>query len=80
MGLFTDSADVMVLEGQYMHSYVWDCVFAQCFINRAGTNSDCLLRICSLYRYAVPDGNGGADRLASFRNHLHNCICMGKET
>ena len=28
VGLFTDSADVMVLGGQYMHSYVWDCVFA----------------------------------------------------
>lgn len=24
----TNSADVMVLGGQYMHSYVWDCVFA----------------------------------------------------
>lgn len=28
VGLFTNSADVMVLGGQYMHSYVWDCVFA----------------------------------------------------
>lgn len=28
VGLFTNSADIMVLGGQYMHSYVWDCVFA----------------------------------------------------
>lgn len=28
VGLFTDSAEVMMLGGQYMHSYVWDCVFA----------------------------------------------------
>jgi len=28
VGLFTDSSEVMLLGGQYMHGYVWDCVFA----------------------------------------------------
>lgn len=28
VALFTDSAEVTILGGQYMRSYVWDCVFA----------------------------------------------------
>ncbi|MGC6174923.1 MATE family efflux transporter [Lacrimispora sp. 38-1] len=28
IGLFTDNAKVIVLGGQYMSSYVWDCIFA----------------------------------------------------
>lgn len=28
VGLFADEPEVILLGGQYMHSYVWDCVFA----------------------------------------------------
>lgn len=28
VGMFADDSEVILLGGQYMHSYVWDCVFA----------------------------------------------------